>query len=221
MAYKHIEIIGAYNVPGRGQVFLTLDRSTKPGEVIEVDGKTWKVTNVELSDVHPHAGLVVVPFTEADAKQATARDAKNLLSSIFGPIHEATNFSLDQPAVVVETALHNPITGLIPASPKPAAKVNLGNDADKLKLVQMLGELTAHMLTMRDWTLQQLSEFDLGKEPPSVLVMVVSMPRDGMTSYVQKLEPFLTQTLDALEKEGKLSWANVKAVAGVNNKVAT
>lgn len=71
------------------------------------------------------------------------------------------------------------------------------------------------MVAVRDWALQRLSEFDLGTEPPAVLVLVVSMPRDGMAGYVQNLEPFLIKSMEALEKEGKLTWANVKAVAGV------
>jgi len=212
MAYKHIEILGTYNVQGRGQVFLTLDRTVRAGEVIEVNGKTWKVKSVEVSDSQPHAGLVVAPFTESDAKQATAQDAKNILQAIFTPMLEAPEHGGDELPPAAELLLHNPVAGMIPPPlPKPQSP---NNDEQKLKLVGVLNELNTHMVAVRDWALQRLAEFDLGKEPPAVLVMVVSMPRDGMSSYVQNLEPFLMQSMEALEKEGKLPWANVKAVAG-------
>lgn len=214
MSYKHIETIGIYNVPGRGQVLLTLDRTIKFGEIIETGGKIYRVTSVEVSDAQSHAGLGVVPFTEADAKQATARDARNLLQALFAPMLEATPELPEQINPAAEIVLHNPIAGMISVPPKPP-KQDPGSDEQKFKLIQVLNELNTHMVAVRDWALQRLSEFDLGTEPPAVLVLVVSMPRDGMAGYVQNLEPFLIKSMEALEKEGKLTWANVKAVAGV------
>lgn len=209
MVYKQIATIGAYNIPGRGQVLLTLDRTCRPGEIIEAENRTWKVTSIEVAEHQPHIGLCVVPFSEADAKQVTARTAKSLLDALFSP--ELTVMP-DQPEAAspsLEVMLTNPGLGM------KSSKNRLTADEQKIKLVQVLNELNTHMAAVRDWALQRLSEFDLGKEPPAVLVMVVSMPRDGMTNYVEKIQDFLVQSMDVLEKEGKLPWANVKAVAGV------
>lgn len=123
MAYKHIEIIGSCNVPGRGLIFITLDRTTRPGEVVEVGGKIWKVTSVELSESQPQAGLVVTPFTESDAKRETANDAKKLLEALFSPMMEATPDLPVENNPAEEMVLHNPLAGMMaptPPLPKPA-----------------------------------------------------------------------------------------------------
>lgn len=119
MAYKHIEIIGMYNVQGRGQILLTLDRTVRAGEVIEVNDKIWKVKSVEVSDSQPHAGLIVIPFTESDAKQATAQDAKNILQDLFMPMLEASSEQSEGLPQAAELLLHNPVAGMIQSQPTP------------------------------------------------------------------------------------------------------
>lgn len=208
MVYKQIATIGAYNVPGRGQVLLTLDRTVKPGEVIEAENRTWRVTSVEVAEHQPHVGLCVTPFTEADAKQVTARDAKSLLDALFAPELAIMPDQPEAASPVLEVMLANPV--LVPKQ----TKHKLSPDDQKIKLIHVLNELNTHMAAVRDWALQRLGEFDLGKEPPAVFVMVVSMPRDGMATYVEKVQAFLVQSMDILEKEGRLPWANVKAIAG-------
>lgn len=211
MVYKQIAIIGAYNIPGRSQVLLTLDRTVRPGEIIEAENKTWKVTSVEVAEYQPHVGLCVVPFTEADAKQVTARDAKSLLDALFLPVIDAPANQGDA-ANAAEVIMSNPLASMIP----PAKQKDHPSVAEqKLKLIHVLSELNTQMIAVRDWALTRLNEFDLGKEPPAVMVLVVSMPRDGMAGYVEQLQEFLMRSMDRLEKEGKLPWANVKAVAGI------
>jgi hypothetical protein len=209
MVYKQIATIGAYNIPGRGQVLLTLDRTCRPGEIIEAENRTWKVTGIEVAEHQGHIGLCVVPFTEADEKQVTARTAKSLLDALFSPELAIMPDQPEAASSVLEVGLTNPVSGQKPTKHKLSA------DEQKIKLIQVLNELNTHMAAVRDWALQRLSEFDLGKEPPAVFVMVVSMPRDGMANYVEKIQDFLVQSMDVLEKEGRLPWANVKAIAGI------
>jgi hypothetical protein len=212
MVYRQIATIGAYNVPGRGQVLLTLDRTVQAGEIIEAENRTWRVTSIEVSTSQPHVGLCVVPFTESDAKQATARDAKSLLEALFSPLMEPSPEAAEASNPALGIGLTDPMVGIIQA--KQAKQKSPSPDEQKMKLLQVLHEMNTHMIAVRDWALQRLNEFDLGKEPPAVFVMVISMPRDGMTGYVEKLQAFLVQSMDVLEKEGKLPWANVKAIAG-------
>lgn len=217
MAYKHIETIATYQISGRGTILVTLDRTVKAGEIIEVGGKTWKVIGVEVSETQPHAGLQVVPFSESDAKRATAQDAKNLLQAIFAPMLEATPEPPGDMHPAAEIVLQNPVAGMItpplPQRPQPQPR-QAASEEQKLKLVNVLQELDTHMMAVRDWILNRLGEFDLGKDPPAVLVMVVTMPKEGLANYVQQLEPFLVQSLEQMEKEGKVGWANIKAVTG-------
>jgi hypothetical protein len=214
MVYKQVATIGAYNIPGRGQVLMTLDRTIQPGEIIEAENKTWRVTSVELSNSQQHIGLCVVPFTESDAKQATARDARSLLDALFSPELDKTPNDAEASNPALEIMMTDPMIGVIQAKHAKQKQQHLSPDEQKMKLIQVLHEMNTHMTAIRDWALQRLGEFDLGKEPPAVFVMVVSMPRDGMSTYVEKLQTFLVQSMDVLEKEGKLPWANVKAIAG-------
>lgn len=88
-------------------------------------------------------------------------------------------------------------------------------EEQRQRLLMVFQELSRHLLAIRDWAIGELSKFDLGKELPSIMLMAVSMPRNGLAEYLYNLEPFLVHSMEQLEKEGKLPWANVKAVVGV------
>lgn len=223
MAYKHIEIISGYNLPGRGTFFMTPDRTVKAGDIVEINNKTWHVRSVEVSDVAPHATLAVSPFSESEAKQATAREAKNTLEAIFQQSAELPVLSDPQainPAadIVLSNPITTPIVGLIGSAGQPQKQRSrnpLTDDDQRMKLIKVLADLDSQMKIVRDWTLHRLNEFDLGAEPSAVAVLVVSMPRDGMEIYLQQLEQFLVASIKTLEDAGKLPWANVKAVVGI------
>lgn len=230
MSYKEVEVVGSFVSHGRGQILLTTDNSVTPGETIRALDRLWRVNSVECSQNGTHYGLQVVAVTESMLKQETANQAKAIIETMF-PKEELIDKHVDDPVAAMAELFGNSRALFGPVTPKqevkrPDAIIQLGNisgkqplntEEQKGKLLKTLNELNDRMGSLRNWTLQELSKFDLGEDSPAVVVVVISMPKTAMQDYLRLLEQFLSRSVDLLEKDTKLPWANVKAIAGAKD----